>query len=458
MSFAFASRISTVADRSPLAIANRIAFFSSVVSCESFSAAALAYLDDHIGRGVKPGLERISGLLDLLATPQSGYPILHIAGTNGKTSTARMAATLIAAHGLAPGLFTSPHLHRVEERFEYGLDPMTADQFAEAMGELAPIADLFEERSGEAVTYFELTAALAFSWFASMSVDVAVVETGLGGRLDATNAATSDVAVVTSIGLEHTDYLGDTVELIGAEKLAILNAGSALVTGDLPPSVVAMAEEAARAAGASWFAWGTDVEPIDPVQSVGGWSFDLRSPMAEYEDVVLRVHGRHQVTNFAIAVASVEALFGRALDPDVVRSAAATVTVPGRMEVVGRDPLVLLDGAHNPHATAALSAALAVEFPTTTWELIFGVMGDKDIEGMLAPLRGRVDRALVTAADSPRAMAPEDLAAIVAAELDVPVETRPTVAAAMATRSDEAATLVTGSIYVVGEARAALGL
>ena len=171
------------------------------MNCE----AAAAYLEAHIGRGVKPGLERMTALLDLLADPDGGYPIIHVAGTNGKTSTVRMAASLISAHGLTPGTFTSPHLHRVEERYEHGRQVMTQDQFASAMSELAPLVDYYEERSGDGITYFELTAALAHVWFAEKAVDVAVIETGMGGRLDATNGTRSEVAVVTTIGFEHID-------------------------------------------------------------------------------------------------------------------------------------------------------------------------------------------------------------------------------------------------------------
>lgn len=408
---------------------------------------------------MKPGLERISGLLDVLAEPQTGYPILHVAGTNGKTSTVRMAARLVSGHGLTPGTFTSPHLQNVEERYGYGLRPMSADEFAEAMTEIAPLADLFEATSGEAVTYFELTAALAFSWFAEKAVDVAVVEAGLGGRLDATNAARSNVAVVTTIGLEHTAYLGDTRAAIAAEKLAILDDEATLVTGDLHPEAVAVAQSVVGERANTWFALGRDFDAIDERRTETGWSFDLRSVYEEYTDIELRLHGRHQVDNFATAVASVEALFGRALDEAGVREAAATVLSPGRMEVVRRDPLILMDGAHNPEAASALSSALESEFPGVEWTLVFGVMGDKDLAGMLAPLGHLVGRVHTAAADSPRAVAADEVARGVARALDGPAEAHGSVAAALdAAVSDGRPVLVTGSIYVVGEARSALGV
>ena len=406
---------------------------------------------------MKPGLERITALLDLLAGPQDGYPIVHVAGTNGKTSTVRMVANLISSHGLTPGTFTSPHLFRVEERYEHGLDPMTPHGFAAAMAELAPIVDLYEERSGDGVTYFELTAALAHVWFAENAVDAAVIETGLGGRLDATNAARSDVAVVTTIGLEHTAYLGNTIGEIAAEKLAIVDEGAALVTGVLHPEARLVADRAARERGATWFTRGRDFDVADERSLDGAWSFDIQSVYEEYTEVELRLLGRHQVDNFATAVASVEALFGRPLDEVSVRDAAATVTTPGRMEVLRREPFLMVDGAHNPEATRALAAALEEEFRGVRWEMVFGTMLDKDAAEMLAPLRTLITGVHAVAVDNPRARDAAGVAAIAADVLEVPVQVHGSIAAAIeAAVVSENSVLVTGSIYVVGEARAIL--
>lgn len=399
----------------------------------------------------------MSALLDLLANPQDGYSIIHVAGTNGKTSTVRMAANLVSGHGLTPGTFTSPHLFLVEERYEHGLHPMTQDQFAAAVTDLAPIVDLQEGRSGDGITYFELTAALAFGWFADQAVDVAVVETGLGGRLDATNAASSEVAVVTTIGLEHTAYLGDTLAEIAVEKLAILGEGAVLVTGVLHPEARAVAERIAADRGATWFSAERDFSVTDELLLDTGWSFDIRSIYEEYTDIELRVRGRHQIRNFATAVAAVEALFGRALDEAGVRQAAATVTTPGRMEVLRQDPLLLVDGAHNPEATQALAASLAEELPGVRWEMVFGTMADKDAEAMLEPLGSLVTAVHAVAADSPRARDASEIAAVAAASLDAPVDTHPSTAAALqAAIGSGNPVLVTGSIYLVGEARVAL--
>jgi dihydrofolate synthase/folylpolyglutamate synthase len=396
-------------------------------------------------------------LLELLADPQDGYPIIHVAGTNGKTSTVRMAANLISGHGLTPGILTSPHLHRVEERFEHGLQPMTPDQFALAMAELAPIVDLCVERSGDGITYFELTAALAFAWFAEKAVDAAVIETGLGGRLDATNAARSEVAVVTTIGLEHTAYLGGTITKIAAEKLAILDEGALLVTGDLHPDAQRVAEKVAAERGAVWFSAGRDFDVSDVRLLDGGWAFDIHSVYEEYSDVELRLRGRHQIRNFAAAVAAVEALLGRALDEAGVREAAATVTAPGRMEILRRDPLLMVDGAHNPEAMAVLAAALREEMPGIGWEIVFGTMIDKDTSAMLEPFSELVTSLHAVAVDSPRARPAAETASVVESVLDIPVNAYDSTSSALdAAIASGNPVLVTGSIYLVGEAREAL--
>ena len=423
-------------------------------------ATALASLDRHIGRGVKPGTERTAGVLALMGDPHRSYPAIHIAGSNGKTTTARLAASLLAAHGLKAGLFTSPHLQAVEERFAVAGETMRAAQLGAALEDVLPFAELYEQRTGDGLTYFELTAALAFSWFATQSVDAAVVEVGLGGRLDATNVLEAAVAAITSISLEHTEYLGDTVAAIAGEKAAILGPGRILVTGRLPEEALEVAGQRAAATGSAWLRLGVDFSVAEAERAVGGWLVDVDGVYRAYPELRLRLLGRHQTANLAVAVAAVEAFFGRALDPAAVAEAAAATRSPGRMEVVRRDPLILLDGAHNPEGSEALAAALAEEFPTTRWAVVFGAMADKDVPEMLrslAPAAASFHAA--QAAGSERARPAGEVAALAARETTVPVSSHESVAAALdAARGTGGPVLVTGSLYVVGEARGILGL
>jgi dihydrofolate synthase / folylpolyglutamate synthase len=421
---------------------------------------AIAYLDAHIGRGVDPGLERIAGLLDLMGNPEAGYPIVHIAGTNGKTSTARIATMLAVAHGLTTGTFISPHLERIEERLSLNGVTATPEQFAQAVQDVAAFADLYEERSGRLLTYFELTAAMAFAWFADQAVDLAIVEVGLGGRLDATNAARASVAVVTGIGLDHTEILGDTLGRIATEKLAIVEPGSNLVCGPLLPEAMAVAERVARDRTAALFRYGREFTITSAARAVGGWHVEIDGLHAEYEDLYLPLHGRHQTINLAVAVAAVEALLGRALDVEAVRDGLAVVTSPGRMEPIATDPLVLLDGAHNADGFRVLAAALAEEFAHQRWVLVVGFTGPKDPGTLVAPLDGRVDHVIAAPIESPRAVDPGSVAARVSTALGVEGEAAESVEAALdrarAVAGDAGSVLVTGSLYLVGAARSAL--
>jgi dihydrofolate synthase / folylpolyglutamate synthase len=419
--------------------------------------AALAAVASRLGQGIKPGLDRIGALLDALAAPQEGYPIVHVAGTNGKTSTVRMIGALAGAHGLATGSFTSPELEDVEDQFGYGGGIMTRDEFARAVGELDPIARLVDDHSGDTVTSFEMLTALAFSWFAERSVDLAVVEAGLGGRDDATNAARSEVAVLTSVGIEHTSVLGDSLEEIAAHKVGILDESASLVTGPLDPAVARVVRERVSDRGARWFRFGDDFMPDDLQRAVGGWVFDIEGVHGRYTELGLRLRGRHQVGNFTVAVAAVEALLGRELDEAGVREAASSITVPGRMETMATDPIVMLDAAHNPDGVTALVAALTEEFPTTRWAVVIGAMADKDIGAMLSLLAPITASVVSTAAATARALPAADLAATARTLLEVPVVPSASVHDAVTiARAAGIPVLVTGSVAVVGEARTAL--
>ena len=423
---------------------------------------AVAFLDRHIGLGFKPGLERMAALLDLLANPQEAYPIIHITGSNGKTSTARIATSLLAAHGLTAGTFTSPHLERVEERLSINGTQATPDEFAGAVADVAPFVDLLEQRIGERPTYFELTAAMAMAWFASHAVDIAVVEVGLGGRLDATNAADGRVAVVTGVALEHVNYLGETVARIAREKLAIAKPGSVLIAG--PMSEDADREAIAHAASRSidLRRYGHDFRVAEAERAVGGWFCEVEGIYATYSDLYLPLHGRHQTLNLAVAVAAVEELYGRALSAEAAVEGASAASSPGRLEVMGHQPLVLIDGAHNEEGFGALAHALLEEFPALDWTVVMGVLGDKDLDAMLMHLQGLVVRLYATAPDSDRATSPAEVARaarrVLGPEVEViEVANVPLAAttARVATPSD-GALLVTGSLYVVGESRPVL--
>jgi dihydrofolate synthase/folylpolyglutamate synthase len=420
---------------------------------------AVAYLDRHIALGVRPGLKRIKVLLDLMARPDHGYPIIHITGSNGKTSTARIATSILAAHGLAAGTFVSPHLERVEERLSLNGIDATPEEFAAAVTDVAPFVELLEAKLEERPTYFELTAALGFAWFAERAVDVAVVEVGLGGRLDATNAADAAVAVLTGISREHTAFLGDSIRDIAREKLAIAKERSVLVVGKLPPDAAEEAEAHAQKYRLRIVRQDRDFRVATAAMAVGGWQVDIEGTHGHYENLYLPVHGRHQTTNLAVAVAAVEELLGRELSTDAVRDGVAATRIPGRLEVVGRGPLVILDGAHNEEAFSVLATALEDEFRPARWTLVLGVMGDKRLRLMLAHMAGKLDLVVATAVDSPRAVAPETIVEVVGDVFgdEVATVTAPTVGEAIGVAflhtPRDGAILVAGSLYVVGEAR-----
>ena len=398
---------------------------------------AVEYLNAHIGRGMHPGLETISGLLELMGDPQDSYPIVHIAGTNGKTSVARMVTFLCVAHGLTTGTFTSPHLESVEERVSINAEPTDPGDFAQAVMDTKAFADIYEERTGRKLSYFEVTAALAFSWFADQAVDVGVIEVGLGGRLDATNAARGSVAVLTSVGMDHADYLGDTIEAIAREKLAIVEEGSILVTGPRPESVVAIAEEVCRDRSAELRLYGRDFRLEGALKGVGGWQIDIEGTQGVYEEIFLPVH------------------------PDAVIDAATVVTNPGRMELMETDPPLILDGAHNADGFVALAQSLAEEYPTTRWVVVTAAMEDKDLAAMWSPIASRLLAVVATQSDAARARPAADLGARLESLVgDTPV----TVVADPAEALEHARTLagegdgilVAGSLYLTGAIRAHL--
>ena len=420
---------------------------------------AVGYFDAHVGSGVRPGLERIEALVDLMAEPHTAYPVIHVAGTNGKTSTTLLAAGLVAAHGLKVGAFVSPHLEKIEERFLIDGEPITEERFAEALADVVPFVDVLEERTGERPTYFELTVALALALFAAEAVDIAVVEVGMGGRWDATNVVPAGTAVVTGIGLDHTATLGSTVAEIAQEKLAIVKPGATLVVGPWPKEASGAPEAKVEEVGARLLGFGRDFTVDHAVPAVGGWSMDVHSVFGDYEEVFLRLHGVHQTENFAVAVAAVEATFDRQLSQEAVRHTAENARVPGRIEVLDRNPLTVIDGAHNPGGISALVESLATEFPGMRWHAVFGALRDKDVAAMLATLRNLVDDLTVVPVPSPRTIPVHELAEL-ARQAGFAVTEAESVASAVADARGRAgadgSVVVAGSLYLAGAARSTL--
>ncbi|MCB0899801.1 MAG: bifunctional folylpolyglutamate synthase/dihydrofolate synthase [Actinobacteria bacterium] len=353
-------------------------------------------------------------LCDLLASPQLTSPVIHVAGTNGKTSVARIIETLLRTMGLRTGLMTSPALRDLTERIEIDGEPVSTQRFVDVYRQVEPYLEMVDSASvsegGPPMTMFEVITGLGYALFADSPVDVAVVEAGMGGRWDATNVNAADVAVITPIGMDHTDYLGETLAEIAAEKAGIIKPGARVVLAHQQPEALAVLVQAADDAGASVLLPGTDYEVISRGLAVGGQVVTMRVADHVYEEVFLNLHGRHQADNAALAVAAVRALLGRNPEPDLVTEAFAQVHSPGRLEVIGRHPLTLADAAHNPHGMQALCLAVAESFTYDRLVAVLAIMGDKDIDAMLSSLAQIVDEVVVTANDSPRCLPAPDLA------------------------------------------------
>ena len=418
-----------------------------------------------------PDLERITDLLDLLGQPQRSYPSIHLTGTNGKTSTARMVDALLRQFGVRAGRYTSPHLQSVTERIALDGAPISAERFVEVYDEIAPFVEVVDGRHPDRMTFFELLTAMAFAAFADAPVDVGVVEVGLGGRWDATNVLDAAVAVITSIGLDHVGILGSTIAEIAAEKAGIIHADAIVVSAGQSPEAALVLTERVALVGARLAREGLDFGVRSRSVAVGGQSVDLAGLAGDSDDIFLPLHGAHQATNAACALAAVEAFFGAdagergAIDVEVVRAAFASVQSPGRLEVVRRSPTVLLDGAHNPAGAAALAGAVAEAFTFERLVGVVAVLGDKDVAGVLEALEPVLDEVVVSTNSSPRAMPAEALADVardvfgdgrvtVAARLDDAIERA--VALAEGDSAVGGGVLVTGSIVTVGDARTLL--
>ncbi len=338
-----------------------------------------------------------------MGEPQDSIPSVHITGTNGKGSTSAMVTMLLMAKGLTVGTYTSPNLHVVAERLARNGEAIDDASLVEVLGELALLEPLLEERP----TRFELLTAAALSWFATEPVDAMVVEVGLGGTWDCTNVVRGNVAVLTNVSFDHTDVLGPTLEGIAADKAGIIEPGSRVVVGEMAPELVDIVRERAEEVGAAslWVA-GQDFGCESNRVAVGGRLVTLWTPGGRYEDVLIPLHGAHQGSNAAVALAAAEAFFGDALTPEVAEEGFAAVRVPGRLEVLGRRPLLLVDGAHNAAGMAALGAALNEEFAVDgTTVAVVGMLTGRDPSAMLEPLvAAGVHDIVACEPESPRAM------------------------------------------------------
>jgi dihydrofolate synthase/folylpolyglutamate synthase len=450
---------------------------------------------------IEPTLDRIAELVSLLGDPQRSYPVIHVTGTNGKTSTARMIETLLRTRGLRTGLFTSPHLSSIRERIMVDGQPISAEQFVASYTELAPYLALVDGRQPVPLSFFEVLTGMAFAIFADVPVDVAVIEVGLGGTWDSTNVADGAVAVVTPVALDHTAYLGDTIEEIAADKAGIIKPGAVAVLAQQPvPAADALLRRSVLV-GASVVREGIEFGVLSRDLAVGGQRLDLRGIRGDYLDIALPLFGAFQAGNAAVALAAVEAfasgapLPGQSTDDsgppeaerpasaappgwiapseplaqELVREAFAKVTSPGRLEIVRRSPLVIVDSAHNPAGMAASMEGLTEAFTFASVIGVLAISADKDIPGVLDELEPVVAELVVTRNSSDRSMDPDKLAELAeavfgpdrvhpAARLDDALEAAVRLAdeASGEEGLTRAGVLVTGSVITAGDARTLL--
>lgn len=380
---------------------------------------------------IEPSTARIAALLELLGSPQRAYPAIHIAGTNGKTSVARIIDALLIALHRRTGRTTSPHLQSAVERISIDGRPITPAQYVDTYSEIEPFVELVDQQSEAGLlgggpvrmSKFEVLTGMAFAAFADAPVDVAVIETGLGGRWDATNVVAAPVAVITPIGLDHTDYLGETIAEIAGEKAGIIHKQDdaliptdtvAVIARQVPEAMEVLLAETVRA-DAAVAREDSEFAVLDRQVAIGGQLLTLQGLGGVYDEIFLPLHGEHQAHNAVLALAAVEAFFGagadRQLDIDAVRAGFASAASPGRLERVRSAPTVFVDAAHNPAGAAALTRALAEEFDFRYLVGVVSVMADKDVDGILEALEPAFDMLVVTHNGSPRAIDVDALAA-----------------------------------------------
>jgi len=413
---------------------------------------------------VGPSLDRIAAIMDLLGNPQSAQPVVQITGTNGKGSTAIMVDALLRAAGLRTGRFTSPHLEDISERIVIDGSPITPDVFDEVWDEIGPLVEMVDERSigGIECTFFEVMTALAYAAFADAPVDVAVMEVGMGGRWDATSVADASVAVVAPIGLDHMQYLGDTIAQIADEKSGIIKADAVAVLAAQQPSAAEVLVRRCLDVGATMVREGEDFGLIDRQLAAGGQVIRVITGDGPVGELFLPLHGEHMARNAALAVAAAEAMLGRPLSPDVIQAGFDAVQAPARLELIDVDPPVVLDTAHNPQAVAATLAAAEEAFQFEPLIGVLGMMGDKQVPQVLELLEPVVATLVVTqAVGSPRVMPADELADLASdvfghervIQADDAMSALDQARNLAKASGDQAGVLVLGSVYLAGELR-----
>ena len=416
---------------------------------------------------IEPTLERIAALVDILGSPQLTYPTIHIGGTNGKTTTSRMIDSLLFEMGLRTGRFTSPHLESYLERIAINTQPIDAKALIFSFNDISAYLDLMDTKFEHPISFFEAITALAFAAFAEHPIDVGVIEVGMGGLWDATNVVDADVSVIMPIGLDHTEYLGETLTEIAQTKAGIIKEGGFVVLAQQEPECAVELLKQAALVGADVAREGIEYSVISRSIAVGGQLLAIQGAKDVYTDIFIPLHGKHQASNAAAALVAVEAFFGdQELDIEAVRAGFANVTSPGRCEVVHREPTIILDAAHNPHGASALADTIQSEFTFDDVIGIFAPMGDKDVRGILLELEQVMDSIIVTSNSSPRAMKVNELETIAAEIFGIDrVFSADSLTEAIdkaikdsirPLSEDTIGILITGSVVTAGEARTIL--
>jgi dihydrofolate synthase/folylpolyglutamate synthase len=413
---------------------------------------------------IAPTLERIAALVDVLGSPQLTYPTIHVGGTNGKTTTARMIDSLLFEMGLRTGRFTSPHLESYLERISINGQPIDPKAMIFSYNDIAAYLDFMDTKFDTPISFFEAMTALAFAAFAEHPIDVGVIEVGMGGEWDATNVVNADVCVIMPVDLDHTEYLGSTIAEIAKTKAGIIKEGSFVVLAQQKPEAAVELLKQAALVGADIAREGLEYVIESRTLAVGGQLLTIKTPKDTYEEIFLPLHGKHQASNAAAALVAVEAFFGeQELDYEAVLAGFANVQSPGRCEVLHRDPTVIIDAAHNPHGAKALTDTIQNEFTFDEVIGVFAAMGDKDIEGALVELEKVMDSIIVTKNSSPRSASVADVEALAtkifgsdrvfsADSLEAAIE-KAIKDSIRPLSEDTIGILITGSVVTVGEAR-----